>query len=196
MAEHKSLTEALVAFQAELPHVDKTAENPHFRNRFAPLEDIVKVVLPALAKHGLAWSAAPTMKDGQFVLEYRLMHTNGDALTGDYPLGGANAQQRGSELTYAKRYALCAVTGVTPGGEDDDGNAASQAPMEARAVKRVEAKQDWLGKLDAAVSKEDARAVWQEAEAAGELLAVLPDGRVVRDVITARAAALPKAADE
>jgi hypothetical protein len=35
-------------------------------------------------------------------------------------------QQIGSALTYARRYILCAVTGVAPGGEDDDGKAAQQ----------------------------------------------------------------------
>lgn len=125
-----SLTAALAAFQEELPDVGKGSTNPAFKTRYADLADVVKAVLPALAKQGLAWTAIPTMtKRGAFVLKYELRHVAGEHIGGVWPLPDperVTSQALGSAVTYAKRYALSAVTGIAP-DEDDDGNAASTA---------------------------------------------------------------------
>jgi len=86
-------------------------------------------VLPLLAKHGLAFSAMPLLRDdGKQVLRYALLHVSGEERGGDFLLPDkATAQQMGSAITYARRYTLQPVTGVAPGGQDDDGAAASQA---------------------------------------------------------------------
>jgi hypothetical protein len=146
MTDHKTLTEALVAFHTELPKVGKGSTNPAFKSKYADLADIVSVVLPALAKQGLAWFTTPTVSDDGFVLHYELRHTSGDAITGSWPLPDpekATPQQMGSAVTYGKRYALSAVTGIAP-DEDDDGNAASSgpgaAPRQTTAERRVEAR--------------------------------------------------------
>lgn len=188
MTQHKSLAEAMVAFQANLPHVDKSSVNPHYRSNYAQLEDIVKIVLPALAKQGLAWLSVPKVTgDGRQVLVSRLMHAaSGQVIESTFPIGGGNAQQRGSELTYAKRQALCAVTGVTPGGEDDDGNAASQpkqAPQEPAKL-TTEQWQEWTHKVSKADSLDKLRALWGEAQKAGLLGHLNPAGRPLRAVLT------------
>ncbi|MGW9587465.1 ERF family protein [Microbacterium sp. NPDC055455] len=124
------LAKALAAFHADLPKVGKGSTNPAFKSKYADLADIVSVVLPALAKNGLAWITTPRVSDDGFVLEYELRHTSGDAVTGSWPLPDpekATPQQMGSAVTYAKRYTLSAVTGIAP-DEDDDGNAASAGP--------------------------------------------------------------------
>ena len=127
MPEHKNLTAALAAFQAELPDVTKGSTNPAFKSRYADLADVVKVVLPRLAAHGLAWVTAPDITDHGPVLRYELRHTSGEAITGAWPLpDGVKAQELGSWITYGRRYTLGAVVGVAP-DEDDDGNAASKA---------------------------------------------------------------------
>ena len=135
---------ALAAFQAELPKVgkDNTAKvdsekGRSYTYRYADLSEISPVVLPLLGKHGLAWTTRPTIThDGRFVLRYALTHASGDALDGDYPLPnpGSSPQVLGSAITYARRYALCAVTGVAPGDDDDDAAAANAAA--GRAVER------------------------------------------------------------
>lgn len=131
MTTHDTLAAALAAFQTEVPRIEKgkTAQAGKYSYDYADLSDVTAVVLPLLGKHGLAWSAAPTMGDHGFVLEYQLAHSSGEAITGTYPLPPANTapQQMGSAITYARRYALCSVTGVAPGGDDDDAQAAQQA---------------------------------------------------------------------
>lgn len=122
--DHKTLTEALVAFQAELPDVSKGGTNPAFKSRYATLPDITKAVFPVLAKHGLAFATIPDFTDHGPVLRFELSHVSGDSIQGVWPLpDGAKAQDLGSWITYGRRYCLSAVTGVTP-DEDDDGNAA------------------------------------------------------------------------
>lgn len=143
MTEEKAgIAAALAAFQAAMPHVgkDNTAivksEKASFSYKFADLTEITAALLPLLVEQGLAWTARPTLNlAGEFVLDYELMHTSGESIRGAYPLGSATAppQQMGSAITYARRYALCAVTGLAPGGEDDDAQAAQQARSRAEA---------------------------------------------------------------
>lgn len=129
-----TLASALAAFQLEVPRIGKanTANTGTYSYKYADLADITAIVLPALAKHGLSFTSAPTLDDaGRFVLRYALRHVCGEAIEGVYPLPAANTapQQIGSATSYARRYALCAVTGVAPGGDDDD---ATQAPPASR----------------------------------------------------------------
>lgn len=126
---HPSLAHALAAFQAERPRVVKDSTNPHLGKMYAGLDAFESVILPVLAKHGLAWTCAPTLNEERaFVLRYELIHAaSGDKIAGVYPLTEGNPQIMGGAITYAKRYCLSAVTGVSA-DEDDDGHAASSAP--------------------------------------------------------------------
>jgi hypothetical protein len=121
-----SLAEALAAFQANPPRVAKDTQGN--RGKYADLADLSPVVLPALAAHGLSWSTKPTLTEqGMFVLRYTLRHVSGQEDSGDYPLCDPSSapQVIGSCITYARRYALTAVTGVAPGGDDDDADRAT-----------------------------------------------------------------------
>lgn len=136
MSGHKTLAEALVAVQAELPKIAKaeTADTGKYTYSYADLPSITDALLPLLTVHGLSWTCAPTLDDqGRFVLEYRLTHTSGEQVGGGYPLPtGGTPQAQGSAITYARRYALCAVTGVAP--DDDDDGAAAEAAARAPQV--------------------------------------------------------------
>lgn len=139
------LADALAAFQLELPKIgkDKQADAGKFGYKYADLASVSAAVLPLLGKHGLSFSAKPTLDDGgRFVLAYTLRHVSGESDSGIYPLPAANtaAQQLGSAITYARRYCLLAVTGVMPEDEDDDGAQAPAASM--RPVERHESSWD------------------------------------------------------
>jgi hypothetical protein len=133
------LTTALAAFQEHIPTIakGKTATVPtknggQYRYDYADLADITPQVLPLLAAEGLAWTAITDITDaGNLILRYQLRHESGEEITGAYPLGPASLppQQIGSALTYARRYALCAVTGLAPGGDDDDARGYYQQPQ-------------------------------------------------------------------
>ena len=127
-----AFAEALAAFQAEMPTVRKNqrANAGNYSYDYADLTDITEAAAPVLARHGLSWTAAPTITEHGFVLRYALLHSAGHREAGDFPLPDPakfSAQQIGSWLTYARRYALCAVTGIAPGGDDDDAVKAGDA---------------------------------------------------------------------
>lgn len=127
------LNAALAAFQAVLPHVEASeiGDAGSYQYKYAGLGRVSRTVLPKLAAQGLSFSAYPTVNDrGQFVLRYELLHKSGESKTGEYPISGGNAQAIGSSITYARRYSLCAVTGVAPDADDDDAAANVQAQTE------------------------------------------------------------------
>lgn len=143
-----NLAAALAAFQAELPPVHKdasailegesktTGKKFTYGYKYAGLDNIVGIVLPLLGKHGLSFTAFPMLSDNGFVLRYQLMHAAGGVLVGDYPLPDptrTKPQTIGSMITYARRYALCAVTGIAPDEDDDAAEAERDYQPEVRA---------------------------------------------------------------
>jgi hypothetical protein len=140
-----SLIGALAKVQAEIPEVEKKrvgrvrSEKANYEYRYADLSEVSAAILPLLGKHGLAWLTQPMMTDHGFVLRYTLMHSSGEQISGEYPLpdpSRVGPQQVGSALTYARRYCLCAVTGVAPGEDDDDAAAIQKWTQSAQGEPR------------------------------------------------------------
>lgn len=118
------------------------------RTKYADLIEVNAQVLAALNELGTIWKCRPTnrliqgpngQQDVRFVLAYSLKHVaSGTSEDGDYPLpAGANPMQNGSAITYGRRYALLAVTGIAAEDDDDDGNGyAGRGGMAQRANAR------------------------------------------------------------
>ena len=135
-----SLNKALSQLQGELPKVTKGKEGAvsgvtaagakyNYKYSYADLADVTDAVGPLLAKYGLAFHAAPTINPAdrrEMILIWSLLHESGEDRTGEWPLGPANQkpQSLGSAITYARRYCLCAATGIA--ADDDDDAAAAQ----------------------------------------------------------------------
>lgn len=120
----RNLAKALVEFQAEVKNPANTAINPHFKSKYAPLNEILNEVRPKLAKHGLSVLQSPSGDGEKIVIKTLLMHTSGEWIEGcpltlraDRP----TAQGAGSAITYGRRYALSAILGISS-EDDDDGN--------------------------------------------------------------------------
>lgn len=135
--KHESLAEALAAFQAEVPVFakDKTAtvrmkSGGTYSYKYADLGDILPIVNPLLAKHGLSWSSKPVQTDAGIALQFTLRHVGGDSDEGIVPLGlgqNYNPQDLGSSLTYLRRYAMTAQLNITT-DEDVDSRVTVQEP--------------------------------------------------------------------
>lgn len=120
------LAKAFVAAQKEMEGIKKAATNPAFKSKYADLAHVVEGVTPALNKAGVGVMQFPSY-DGDLVgVTTTLLHESGSSVTATLHLrpSKADPQGCGSAITYARRYALLAITGCAP--EDDDGNAASQ----------------------------------------------------------------------
>jgi hypothetical protein len=142
MSGTDSLLGALLAAQQEMPALKKTATNPHFKSKFAPLDTIVETVNPILHKHGLVWSTLPGHDEYGPALTYRLSHAStGQSMEGTMPLllSKQDPQGMGSAITYARRYALCAVLNLVA-DDDDDGAGASRARSSSKPASPPEKK--------------------------------------------------------
>lgn len=135
MTETNSLAQAVAMLQTRLPEIKKTqtadvkTDKARYSYTYADLAQITRELMPTLGELGLSFLAKPTMVDGRFVLAYKLLHVSGESEDGEYPLPTSGTPQAvGSAITYARRYCLCAVTGIAP--EDDDDGAAAQAEAE------------------------------------------------------------------
>ncbi len=131
------LYKALVAFQAELTPVGKSASNPFFKSKYAPLHEVVALVNPLLAKHKLAVLQPMTELDGQPALKTIIAHESGEFIEEITPLFLVknDPQAHGSAVTYARRYGLMSMLGIVA-DEDDDGNKASRQ-IKKEAIKEV-----------------------------------------------------------
>ena len=137
MTELDKLAPALVALQADLKPVEKSADNPFFKSKYAPLPAVMEAVQPLLAKHKLAVSQFVTHLDGHSALRTLLIHESGQLLEDTQPLllAKQDPQGQGSAITYARRYGVMAVLGLVA-DEDDDGNAASAHTGSYKATER------------------------------------------------------------
>lgn len=148
------LAKALAAVQANLPKIPKSqradvsGENKQgkqfsYSYMYADLAGVSDLILPLLGKNGLAFTARPTRAEGGgLILAYQLMHESGETLEGEFPLKGDGTPQAiGSAITYARRYCLCAITGVAPEDDDDDATAAQEQATKKGTAQRATPRQ-------------------------------------------------------
>lgn len=123
-----TLAAAFVAFQAELTPVPKSADNPFFRSKYADFGAVQRHVGPLLAKHKLSIMQPVRTANDKTLIVTRLLHESGAYIeeVSEVAQHKADAQGKGSAITYERRYAYMAITGAVAEDEDDDGNAASQ----------------------------------------------------------------------
>jgi len=124
------MTEAIKAFikaQSEMGAALKSAKNPFFKSNYADLSAVQSAVYPPFHANGFAIVQTGGADEyGQYI-ETRFIHQAAapDMFTSRVYLAfkQGDMQSLGSAITYARRYGLCAVSGVPL--EDDDGNRAA-----------------------------------------------------------------------
>lgn len=134
-----ALAAALVAFRGDITNPRNVADNPFYKSKYAPLSEVINHVNATLAKYGLAAIQNSYSDDGQTVtVTTLLLHKSGEWLESE-PLSlkpeKLTPQGAGSVITYARRYQLSAMLGVSS-EDDDDGNSFEvqrQAPTPAKA---------------------------------------------------------------
>jgi hypothetical protein len=125
-----ALTGAILKVQGSVDSVKKDKANPHFKSRYATLENVIDTARPALQEAGIAFVQAPgQVLDGSVEVTTMLVHESGEWMrsTLHVPLGKRDAQGVGSAITYGCRYSLMAMLGLPP-TDDDDGHAARPQP--------------------------------------------------------------------
>ena len=169
-----ALPKALVAAQGEFEAVEKSADNPFFKSKYADLPAIVRAASPILAKHGLAVTQMPGLEGDDDVLTTRLIHESGEWIESTMRLFlvKQDPQGQGSALTYARRYAYSAMLGIVTEA-DDDGNAASQsrgAAKSQRTTTRPAPRRETFNRATGEITKDPAEMTLQQVTSALEAL--------------------------
>lgn len=114
----------LLEFQKLGISIKKDKRNPHFKNDYASLNEVLDKVKPELNKLGVVIIQKPFTT----FLETELHDTEDETFITSHVqyINPADMQKLGGAITYARRYALVSMLALED--EDDDGNAVSAPP--------------------------------------------------------------------
>lgn len=120
---------AFANFKKKLKQPLKDADNPYFKSKYVPLENVVQVVAEAMIDTGLSYiQEIEDLDDGYMRVDTIVLHESGEymVIKGSKVKPVKNdSQSAGSATTYARRYSLSTAFGIAS-DPDDDGNGASQ----------------------------------------------------------------------
>jgi hypothetical protein len=111
---------------AEIVGKNKDGGTTRYKYSYADLGSAIDAYVDALSAHGLAlFQPVGGPRDGHLILTTLLAHESGEWISEEYPVPMfQRAQDQGSAITYARRYAVQSFLGLA--SEDDDGAAASK----------------------------------------------------------------------
>ena len=160
------LFKAFANFKKKLKQPLKDANNPFFKSKYVPLENVVQVVDEAMIDTGLSYiQEIEDLEEGYLRVDTIVLHESGEYMV----IKGSKVkpvkndpQSAGSATTYARRYSLSTAFGIAS-DPDDDGNGASQQAKNNQQPKntqqpkaqpkpeltpeqKVEANIDWVNK--------------------------------------------------
>lgn len=118
------LTKALAKAQSIMMGAVKDASNPHFKSKYATLENVIDAIRAPLTENGIAFMQSPTFSPETKCVSVTTTLYHGEQWISSsitVPVQQASAQGVGSAITYACRYSLQAIVGLPP--VDDDGEA-------------------------------------------------------------------------
>lgn len=128
MEENKEIFASLLKAKKQLKQPKKSAWNDFTKSNYVTLESLQKTVDEALEDTGLGYIQKVANTDNGVSVNTVLFHETGQSLESGWltltPKKN-DPQGLGSAITYAKRYQLSAIFGISSAIEDDDGNAAS-----------------------------------------------------------------------
>jgi hypothetical protein len=124
------LAAALAKAQASMTHADKSREAPvtkdgTVKRRYATLADVMDASRPHLNANGLSVSQHVSNGNGSIIVTSWLLHESGQWMRSRFAMPRSESnnvsvpQALGISISYARRYAWAALTGVAV--EDDDG---------------------------------------------------------------------------
>ena len=127
----KALDAAIAKARPDFPDLTKSANNPHFKSSYAPLETVLDCVVKPLTAQGVSISTVGTLVGERFYFCTTLTHKSGGWRCSYFPVVDPAPQKVGGCETYAQRYNICGMLAIT-GGADDDGNTASGLSAKAQ----------------------------------------------------------------
>lgn len=133
----ENISKAIIALNAELSNPKNTADNPFFKSKYAPLNEILNEVRPLLSKHGLAIIQNTMSIEDKIGIQTIIIHSSGENIASDILLLKADkdtAQGQGSAITYGRRYQVSAMLSIASEDDDDGNHASGNKPDPKKAV--------------------------------------------------------------
>ena len=121
----------LLEFQKLNITIEKDAINPHFKNSYSSLNEVLSKVKPVLNNLGVLIVQSPS-PEGVFT---QIIDTEDDTKIDSFVpyVNATDMQKLGGAITYARRYSLVSMLGLEDA--DDDGNTAA-APETVPTIRR------------------------------------------------------------
>lgn len=141
----QNLSKAMAEFQKSIKQPLKDANNPFFKKPYVPLENVVEAITKTGSSLGISFMQfASSDETGSIEVATLVMHSTGEYI--EFPPvrmkpESNKPQAVGSAITYAKRYALSAIFGITS-DKDDDGNEATGLNAQVEKQPQQQQKQD------------------------------------------------------
>jgi hypothetical protein len=133
---NKTLEECLMQFQTEIGIIKKDSKNPHFKNTYASLTQILSEVKPVLTKCGLVL-LQPIDVNGVTTKLLMVGGSETDFIESFIPLPvGLAPQPLGSAITYYRRYTLSSLLALEI--DDDDATMASKPVEQKPTVSEID----------------------------------------------------------
>lgn len=120
-----TLSSKLLRVQRNIDKATKGSANPHFKSRYADLNEVLEVAKEALNEVGIFIAQAPGKdQNGQYVETSLIDGDSGQSLSGKVYFSGNedNLQKIGAAITYARRFGLKSLLAMEDA--DDDGETA------------------------------------------------------------------------
>ena len=143
----KQLGSALAKAQGEFSPIPKniavevtTRNGGKYTFHYADYTMITSTVRPILVKFGSSYShQMKATESGNLILVTTLLHESGEWMASEYPIKikaeeKDSAQAQGSAITYARRYSLSALLGLST-EDDNDGNGAEGNSVKSTQIK-------------------------------------------------------------
>ncbi len=131
----QTLSQKLLVVQRKIGAVSKSSTNPHFKSKYADLNEVLNVAKGALNDEGIFIAQSPGANEFGKYLETSLIDAaSGQQIQGRVFFSGAeeNMQKIGAAITYARRFGLVSLLALE--SDDDDGEAAVGRGQAPRAV--------------------------------------------------------------
>ena len=111
----------IFALRNEIGAISKDANNPFYKSKYFDINKLINQLNPLLQKHKLCL-IQPIIEG---YVKSVIVDLDGGSIESSLKLTeGLDAQKKGSEITYYRRYTLTSLLGLQ--AEDDDGNSAKQ----------------------------------------------------------------------
>ena len=142
------LLAALVEVQSELPTMPKSSQA--YGYKYTDLDTITQTIKPILSNHGIGYiQSVGGLTENALTLTTRIFNKKGEYIEDTAALPTITstknnaAQTLGMSITYMRRYALCAMLGIT---SDEDIDANINGIVQTQGSKPTQSKQETSSK--------------------------------------------------